>query len=226
MEIYSLLAGRTEDGTGPGQEAIDTIMSNAYDGHNGGPLALFIFAGYRDKMEELKDANPGFRSRIQHDFDLEPYSPWDLKEIFNIMVKRSSEQLFLEDGLFQLLPCMFQQVPIPYRAQSNARLCERLLQKAVEEIRRVLPFRLESKEHKTLARRITKASVQAALEHEKSTAFKANLTGHDLTALGWVVLSSNGGGWIDGKRYSPEDAFEEALVRGETDRAFWGGVRS
>jgi len=47
-------------------------------------------------MEDLKDANPGFRSRIQHDFDLEPYSPWDLKEIFNIMVKHSSEKMFLE----------------------------------------------------------------------------------------------------------------------------------
>ncbi|MBQ0070722.1 MAG: AAA family ATPase, partial [Spirochaetales bacterium] len=97
-EAYSLC----EDKGGMyGDEAINTIvqmMENCRDN------IIVIFAGYKDRMEEFLDRNPGLRSRIAFHVPFEDYTEDELKAILTLMVKEKGMHLSkgVEEKAFEI----------------------------------------------------------------------------------------------------------------------------
>lgn len=76
-EAYTLVkAGVSNDF---GQEAIDTLLKRMEDRRG---EFFVIVAGYPANMTEFMNSNPGLRSRFNHEFMFEDYSPEELMEIF------------------------------------------------------------------------------------------------------------------------------------------------
>lgn len=77
-EAYAL-ANNSEQGiTDYGKEAIDTLVK-AMEDYRG--KFCVILAGYRNEMQQMLMANPGFKSRIQFTLDFPNYSRPELKDI-------------------------------------------------------------------------------------------------------------------------------------------------
>ena len=51
-----------------------------------------ILAGYKDKMDEFFQSNPGMRSRVAHHIDFPDYSPDELMEIAELMLQQQNYQ--------------------------------------------------------------------------------------------------------------------------------------
>lgn len=58
-----------------------------------------ILAGYRDEMESLLDANPGFKSRIQFILDFPDYSREELGEIAKMFLAK--KRYVIEDSALE-----------------------------------------------------------------------------------------------------------------------------
>ncbi|MDR1134348.1 MAG: AAA family ATPase [Synergistaceae bacterium] len=86
-EAYSLVDDRPGSF---GDEAINTIVQEMEN--NRKDMAV-IFAGYPDKMEHFLDTNPGLRSRIAYHVPFADYSPDELYEILEFMVREKEMSL-------------------------------------------------------------------------------------------------------------------------------------
>ena len=87
-EAYNLY--RTEDSKDYGQECIDIllqVMENQRD------KLVVVLAGYKDRMEQFFESNPGMRSRIAHHLDFAEYGVDELLAIGRLMLDRSSYYL-------------------------------------------------------------------------------------------------------------------------------------
>jgi hypothetical protein len=80
-EAYSLAPGNSDQDFG--REAIETILKLMEDHRDD---LVVIVAGYRDRMEEFLESNPGLRSRFTRFIDFPDYSPEELTLIFERMV--------------------------------------------------------------------------------------------------------------------------------------------
>ncbi|MCB0551907.1 MAG: AAA family ATPase [Phaeodactylibacter sp.] len=69
-----------------GRQAIDVL--NQYMEEKRDDL-MVILAGYQDEMQQLFEANPGFRSRFPHLIEFEDYTPEELYQIFELKLKVS-----------------------------------------------------------------------------------------------------------------------------------------
>lgn len=78
-EAYSLFQ---DDRDVFGREAVDTLIKEMEDKRDN---LVVILAGYPDKLAQLLQSNPGFRSRIKTTVHFEDYSPNELMEIFEGM---------------------------------------------------------------------------------------------------------------------------------------------
>jgi probable Rubsico expression protein CbbX len=84
-EAYYLY--RSSDSKDYGQECIDIllqVMENERD------KLVVIFAGYKDRMDEFFESNPGMSSRIAHHLDFAPYDQDELVAIGRAMLERAS----------------------------------------------------------------------------------------------------------------------------------------
>jgi probable Rubsico expression protein CbbX len=73
-----------------GQEAIEIllqVMENQRD------QFIVIFAGYKDRMENFFESNPGLRSRVAHHLDFADYNIDELVAIGKLMLERASYYL-------------------------------------------------------------------------------------------------------------------------------------
>lgn len=88
-EAYAL---KQSDSDTFGQEAIDTLLKRMEDDR--GKL-IVILAGYPNEIRKLLSSNPGLESRIEERFrfHLDDYTPGELLEIFNRLVKAEGYQL-------------------------------------------------------------------------------------------------------------------------------------
>lgn len=79
-EAYALCAGNSTSGsaTNYGDEAIAVLLKEMED-HRG--QFCVILAGYKDEMDQMLSANPGFRSRVQFTMEFPDYSREELGEI-------------------------------------------------------------------------------------------------------------------------------------------------
>ena len=94
-EAYSLASGSNEDF---GREAIETLLKLMEDHRND---LVVIAAGYRDRMEEFIESNPGLRSRFTRFIDFPDYTPEELTTIFLRIAEE--EGYTLGDGVVQVV---------------------------------------------------------------------------------------------------------------------------
>jgi probable Rubsico expression protein CbbX len=87
-EAYSLY--RDGDSRDYGQECIDILMQVM---ENDRDKIVVILAGYKDRMDDFFESNPGMRSRIAHHLDFAAYPTTELLAIGRLMLDRSSYYL-------------------------------------------------------------------------------------------------------------------------------------
>ncbi len=73
-----------------GQEAIDILLKRMED--RKGEFVV-IAAGYPDEMETFLQANPGLKSRFNHKFIFEDYTPDEMMKIFELMLTKNDYQI-------------------------------------------------------------------------------------------------------------------------------------
>lgn len=91
-EAYGLLGTNSADGNSScyGDEAITVLLKEMED-HRG--QFCVILAGYKDEMQRLLSANPGFESRIQFTLDFPDYSKDELREIAKIFLAKKKYEI-------------------------------------------------------------------------------------------------------------------------------------
>jgi probable Rubsico expression protein CbbX len=87
-EAYTLY--RAEDSKDYGQECIDILMQVM---ENERSSLVVILAGYKDRMDQFFESNPGMRSRVAHHLDFAAYEVEELLAIGELMLGRSSYYL-------------------------------------------------------------------------------------------------------------------------------------
>jgi probable Rubsico expression protein CbbX len=87
-EAYSLY--RATDSKDYGQECIDVLMQ-VMENERG--RLVVILAGYKDRMDQFFESNPGMSSRIAHHLDFAAYEIAELLAIGELMLDRSSYYL-------------------------------------------------------------------------------------------------------------------------------------
>jgi len=87
-EAYALYRG--QDSKDYGQECIDILMQVM---ENEREKLVVILAGYKDRMDNFFESNPGMSSRIAHHLDFAEYEVDELLAIGRLMLDRSSYYL-------------------------------------------------------------------------------------------------------------------------------------
>lgn len=95
-EAYSLAPDNSDQDFG--REAIETLLKLMEDHRND---LVVIAAGYRDRMEEFIESNPGLRSRFTRFIDFPDYTPEELTTIFLRIAEE--EGYTLGDGVVQVV---------------------------------------------------------------------------------------------------------------------------
>jgi probable Rubsico expression protein CbbX len=93
-EAYYLY--RAEDSKDYGQECIEILLQVM---ENDRDKLVVILAGYKDRMDDFFESNPGMSSRIAHHLDFAPYKLDELVAIGSAMLDRSSYYLSSEAEL-------------------------------------------------------------------------------------------------------------------------------
>ena len=97
-EAYALTQNRSGTAGDFGDEAIQTLLKRMEDMRG----SFFVFvAGYPDNMETFLKANPGLNSRFDKMLKFEDYSPQELMEIADLMLKQENV-LITEDARLHL----------------------------------------------------------------------------------------------------------------------------
>ncbi|XP_078177157.1 uncharacterized protein LOC144571683 isoform X1 [Carex rostrata] len=78
-EAYRLIPMQKSDDKDYGIEALEEIMSVMDEGK-----VIVIFAGYREPMKRVIDANEGFRRRVEKFFYFDDFTPLELAEILHL----------------------------------------------------------------------------------------------------------------------------------------------
>ncbi|MFC0675999.1 AAA family ATPase [Brachybacterium hainanense] len=101
-EAYTLMGGPGGGGDF-GQEAIDTLLALMEDHRRD---LVVIVAGYRDRMAELLDTNPGLASRFPTTITFEDYSDDELIAMFSLIAQQAGMVLGdgVEEAVRSLLP--------------------------------------------------------------------------------------------------------------------------
>jgi len=96
-EAYTLVK-KGGGGQDFGQEAVDILLKRMEDKKN---EFIVIVAGYPKEMTDFLNSNPGLQSRFNNFFNFEDYSPNELIEIFDRLLKKE-EYLIDDDGKEEL----------------------------------------------------------------------------------------------------------------------------
>ncbi len=113
-----------------GKEAIDTLMKRMEDDRG---KFVVIAAGYKDKMEEFLQMNPGLASRFTHKLHIEDYNEDELLAIFKKMAMK--EQYTLSPTAeFKALDVIFKMVMAKDTSFGNAREMRNLLDQTIQQL--------------------------------------------------------------------------------------------
>ena len=113
-----------------GKEAIDTLMKRMEDDRG---KFVVIAAGYKDKMEEFLQMNPGLASRFTHKLHIDDYNEDELLAIFKKMAQK--EQYTLSPTAeFKALDVIFKMVMSKDASFGNAREMRNLLDQTVQQL--------------------------------------------------------------------------------------------
>jgi len=123
VEAYTLVK-KGGSGQDFGQEAVDTLLKRMEDLK--GQFSV-IAAGYIDEMEDFLLSNPGLKSRFNHKFIFEDYTPEELFEIiFNLFKKE--EYAFTEDAQELLKKQFINLYRLRDKTFGNARLAKKIFE--------------------------------------------------------------------------------------------------
>jgi len=81
-EAYALVSGDSGD---YGQEAVATLLARMETHRD---RLVVVVAGYRDRMDEFLESNPGLRSRFPRMLDFPDYQPQEMEAIFLSLCSR------------------------------------------------------------------------------------------------------------------------------------------
>jgi SpoVK/Ycf46/Vps4 family AAA+-type ATPase len=113
-----------------GKEAIDTLMKRMEDDRG---KFVVIVAGYRDKMEDFLQMNPGLASRFSHKLHIEDYNEDELLAIFKKMAQK--EQYVLSPTAeFKAMDVIFKMVTSKDAMFGNAREMRNLLDRTIQQL--------------------------------------------------------------------------------------------
>ena len=113
-----------------GKEAIDTLMKRMEDDRG---KFVVIAAGYKDKMEEFLQMNPGLASRFTHKLHIEDYNEDELLAIFKKMAQK--EQYTLSPTAeFKALDVIYKMVMTKDASFGNARDMRNLLDETIQQL--------------------------------------------------------------------------------------------
>jgi type VII secretion ATPase EccA len=125
-EAYALVP---EDGSGSdyGQEAISTLLKRMEDYRDS---LVVIIAGYPNEMKRFIDSNPGLQSRFNRYIDFPDYTAGELKEIFNMYMRKN--QYTMSDETARYLEEQLEYV-VAHKDRNfgNARYCRNLFEKSI-----------------------------------------------------------------------------------------------
>jgi SpoVK/Ycf46/Vps4 family AAA+-type ATPase len=125
-EAYTLSDG----GDMYGKEAIDTLMKRMEDDRG---KFVVIAAGYKDKMEEFMQINPGLASRFTHKLQIDDYNEDELLAIFKGMAQKEQYTLSPETE-FKLLDKIYRMVVGKNENWGNAREMRNLLDATIQKL--------------------------------------------------------------------------------------------
>ena len=125
-EAYTLSDG----GDMYGKEAIDTLMKRMEDDRG---KFVVIAAGYKDKMEEFMQINPGLASRFTHKLQIDDYNEDELLAIFKGMAQKDQYTLSPE-AEFKLLDKIYRMVVSKNENWGNAREMRNLLDATIQKL--------------------------------------------------------------------------------------------
>ena len=113
-----------------GKEAIDTLMKRMEDDRG---KFVVIAAGYKDKMEDFMQMNPGLASRFTHKLHIEDYNEDELLAIFKKMAQK--EQYTLSPTAeFKALDVIYKMVTNKDASFGNAREMRNLLDETIQQL--------------------------------------------------------------------------------------------
>ena len=125
-EAYTLSDG----GDQYGKEAIDTLMKRMEDDRG---KFVVIAAGYKDKMEEFMQMNPGLASRFTHKLHIDDYNEDELLSIFKSMAQKEQYTLS-QTAEFKLLDTIYKMVLAKDESWGNAREMRNLLDSTIQKL--------------------------------------------------------------------------------------------
>ena len=113
-----------------GKEAIDTLMKRMEDDRG---KFVVIAAGYKDKMEEFMQMNPGLASRFTHKLHIDDYNEDELLAIFKKMAQKDQYTLS-PTAEFKALDVIFKMVMSKDASFGNAREMRNLLDQTIQQL--------------------------------------------------------------------------------------------
>ena len=125
-EAYTLSDG----GDQYGKEAIDTLMKRMEDDRG---KFVVIAAGYKDKMEEFLQMNPGLASRFTHKLHIDDYNEDELLSIFKSMAQKEQYTLS-QTAEYKLLDTIYKMVLAKDESWGNAREMRNLLDATIQKL--------------------------------------------------------------------------------------------
>ena len=125
-EAYTLSDG----GDQYGKEAIDTLMKRMEDDRG---KFVVIAAGYKDKMEEFLQMNPGLASRFTHKLHIDDYNEDELLAIYKQMAQKDQYTLS-PTAEFKALDTIYKMVLAKNESWGNAREMRNLLDTTIQKL--------------------------------------------------------------------------------------------
>ena len=125
-EAYTLSDG----GDQYGKEAIDTLMKRMEDDRG---KFVVIAAGYKDKMEEFLQMNPGLASRFTHKLHIDDYNEDELLAIYKQMAQKDQYTLSAT-AEFKALDTIYKMVLAKNESWGNAREMRNLLDTTIQKL--------------------------------------------------------------------------------------------
>ena len=141
-EAYTLVSTSEKDF---GKESIETMMTYMLPSPHLDPV-VFIFAGYRERMDEFLCTNQGLDRRIEQRFHMSDYKSNELAAITCIKLYKKS----LEFPVTLKLEDLFDQIPHHVRQKFNASLCEKMIFETLTSQESRLPSTANKKDLVTL----------------------------------------------------------------------------
>ena len=113
-----------------GKEAIDTLMKRMEDDRG---KFVVIAAGYKDKMDEFLQMNPGLASRFTHKLHIDDYNEDELLAIFKKMAQKDLYTLS-PTAEFKALDVIYKMVMNKDASFGNAREMRNLLDQTIQQL--------------------------------------------------------------------------------------------